>query len=222
MNNLRIANMRCIFIHGIGEFSQSYVWKKAIKLKPENIKEFDVLYWADIMDEYEKLLMHRYKKEGLLDRVLIMWFADAIAYANKRDEIFKRFLEIDRKGDLVLISHSLGTIIALDIIHTFKLENITLFTLASPLPLYAAKFSSRKQLMSLFPFDITNPKKWINIYYKEDIFAFPLKDYGATDYELSAKCLLCKMPIVNRFKSHGEYFKDKRVKEIINKEVSNV
>ena len=191
-----------------------------MKLKPESIKNIDVLYWADVMDEYERLLMNRYRKEGLLDRILIMWFADAIAYSNKREEIIQRFLESCYEDkELVIISHSWGTIIALDIIHTFKLTNAILFTIASPLPLYVAKFPSREHLASVFTFEITKPKKWINIYYKEDIFAFPLKDYGAEDYELSSRCLLCKLPVIKRFKSHGEYFQDKRIKEIIAKNI---
>lgn len=206
----------CLFIHGIGEQSYREVIEKAVKLRPSNSNLF-ILYWADVMDAYERAIMYRYDRIGFLDRILIMWFADAIAYANRRDDILNRFLELKLKDEeLVIISHSWGTIIALDVIHTFKLTNATLFTLASPLPLYVAKIPSQKGLASVFSFDITVPNKWINIYYKEDIFAFPLRDYSAQDYELSSGF---KIPILNRFRSHNEYFGDRRVKKIIEENV---
>jgi hypothetical protein len=93
-------------------------------------------------------------------------FKDAEAYrssADRRHAIFQRLLrELPSSGDLVIVAHSLGSVVAADLIYYLpeRLRLRMLVTLGSPLALTPLREHLNRR-RNRFPFEIIGP--WINV-----------------------------------------------------------
>ena len=207
-----------IFVHGIGEFDRNTVEDKAHKLLGYDAY---TVYWADIFDEDERYILNKYKRHSWIDKMLISYFGDVVAYhSEKRQEAISRVVDAielaDKDEKVILVAHSWGTVIAYEALTQMKdKDHIIFITLASPLPLYAMKHSIKK---------FTNAPilvEWYNITYKNDIYGFPLKPLNDVfdlavieDYVLSPM-IWSYIPIIGRFIAHSDYFRDYRIKKLI-------
>lgn len=103
---------------------------------------------------------------GVADELMPKLFADAAGYcasAERRNAIFARLLaEIPPNADLVIVAHSLGSVVAADLLYRLPehTELRMLITLGSPLALEPLRkhLARRRQR---FPYEVVGP--WINL-----------------------------------------------------------
>lgn len=109
---------------------------------------------------------------------------------NILDTSFKRLYEVDPDAPLVFIAHSLGTIIASNYIWDNQdsndvlkspLDKLTGFiTCGSPLGIWTLRYKTLGESI-VFPHsglraDYKEKAKWINLYDRDDVIAYPLKN----------------------------------------------
>ena len=103
---------------------------------------------------------------AVVDKLMRKLFADAAGYcanADRRNAIFARLLaEIPPNADLVIVAHSLGSVVAADLLYRLPehTELRMLITLGSPLTLGPLRrhLARRRQR---FPYEVVGP--WINL-----------------------------------------------------------
>jgi len=164
-----------IFVHGIGESGEEEVRKQAEDLFG---KDAHVVYWSDIFDEDQKLLIQKYDRRSWADKWLIKYFGDVIAYHDeKRQKAINRVLNAIKSADkyekIVIVAHSWGSVISYEALLSLSSDinqKIIFITLGSPLPLYAVK--DRLETFRIPPILTA----WYNITYKNDIVGFPLEN----------------------------------------------
>ena len=130
-------------------------------------------YWAALADLERTGIRGRIQPglgaglpAGAAAGTLMPLFADAVAYcanANRRNAIFARLLaEIPPNADLVIVAHSLGSVVAADLLYRLPedTELRMLITLGSPLALERLRkhLARRRQR---FPYEVVGP--WINL-----------------------------------------------------------
>lgn len=216
-------------IHGIGRRVPNFADRISLALN-ERCRDIcgDALvirsvYWAPVLQDEEDMLWDRVQEGGELDfkplrRLMVDFVADALAYQitpHDRavyDDIHGIFaetlnrlaLEAGPDAPLVIIAHSLGTVVASNYIYDLqteptrpilpmtvreamdntpleKGETLALFyTLGSPIALWSLRFSDFGK-----PITVPDPRirryypnlrgEWVNFYDKDDIVGFPLK-----------------------------------------------
>jgi hypothetical protein len=131
-------------------------------------------YWAALADLERTRIRGRVQPKlgaglpanGMAEKLMPTLFADAVRYradADRRHAIFARILaEIPPNADLVIVAHSLGSVVAADLL--YRLPEHTdvrmLITLGSPLALEPLRkhLTRRRQR---FPYEMVGP--WINL-----------------------------------------------------------
>jgi hypothetical protein len=228
-------------IHGIGQQKDGF----AEDFHKRLLKEFDdsdeircfEFSWQHLLGEQEGYLKQSLHglKWRLTRRFVIEYIGDAVSYA--KDSVFylnahkgldEKLLQIEEwlgDGELYIIAHSLGTVIAFDyiynmqnpsasankIFHATAVKSVNclkgLITLGSPLFVY-----------SLQKYDGGRPivlDKWINIYSPFDVIGYPVKNintYYKNSKHIQDKSMICGglfsfwNPI-----SHNFYFDSKRI-----------
>lgn len=186
------------------------------------------VYWAHIVQRLEEKLWHKIDDYHLgltsLRRFVVSYLGDAIAYQatpneNNLEEVMYEDIHYEfcktlrnlsnLAGDdapLYVVAHSLGTVIASNLIYDLQSRNefadcsedktplelcdtlTSFYTLGSPLALWGLRYTNFG-----VPIKVPSPKlvnmnpnlngEWINFYDKQDILAYPLKDLNAKYYE---------------------------------------
>lgn len=150
-------SVRVLYIHGIGAKPAPEVlkteWDFALFDQPIPPAEIttDMVYWADLrkgkaLSNREQLLVDHIL-DGLMRKVTEDFIKDVHEYlydAAFRVQVQCRMREalLDRPGAKLLIAHSLGTLVAFDVLSTFT-DPIHLITIGSPLGLEAIKAHER-------------------------------------------------------------------------------
>lgn len=225
-------------VHGIGRQSQGFAGKMIEYLDRHCREEcgddlvFRPVYWGEAIQKSEDDLWSRVQQGGNLRyrplrRLLIDFMGDVIAYQPGRDrrEAYEmvhasvahslRWLASEAGDDapLVIVAHSLGTIITSNYFYELqyepeKLEAIArierirhntplergetlsaLYTLGSPLALYAIRFNDFGTPINVPDVRLTHHYpalaplgEWINIYDADDPIGFPLRTLNE-DYQ---------------------------------------
>jgi hypothetical protein len=109
--------------------------------------------------------------DALAEQVMPRLFADAVAYrrdASRRNAIYTRLLsEIPPRAELVILAHSLGSVVAADLLYRLPEDARLrmLITLGSPLGLTPMRAHLERK-RSRFPYEIAGP--WVNLVGRED------------------------------------------------------
>lgn len=165
---------------------------------------FQEVLWADLLTDtqmtlYQRLTQHHSLRYKRLRRFFIEYLGDVLAYEGSakidgyRQAIYQRmqsaltsFLplyEAQSNCPLIVIGHSLGSIIALDFLKQhgapFLSHLCGIVTLGSPLALWSLQNKDFGRPLS-FPGESLSPShqaraRWLNIYDKDDVIAYPLK-----------------------------------------------
>ncbi len=215
---------------------------------------FSEIFWSDILNPQQHTLFERLNRKRLdyqsLRQFFVTYLGDVIAYqaiedkntsdANPfREEIHQRIKDgiasytqvkgFDDNTPLVLIGHSLGTVMMFNYIwhhqhqtsgHPFTLGHTLcgFITLGSPLALWTLRYPGFGKPFD-FPGKALNANlkeraKWLNIYDRDDVFAYPLKPINQAFDETVSEDIECNVghalaswnPL-----SHGDYYEDKDV-----------
>jgi len=209
---------------------------------------FHIAYWARVTQPDQNTLKNLVGMHSQLRSFFIGSLGDAIAYSklpyppDKYTAIQTVFADAihsisrDAKSighdsaPLVIVSHSLGTVIASDGIydltknHRFP-QNLSFevfITMGSPIALYSLRYGIENFTRPI------RPKVWLNFYYPQDPIGYPLKPLNPAynsavteDIRLSpstnnpltsfARVLLGTVPLISNLVSHSWYFTDKKV-----------
>jgi len=193
------------------------------------------VYWADILDGDEKTLCERLKYPRGLRNLAAMFAGDVIGYSGEKykriQDRFKDVLsQVKTPSKVILVGHSLGTVIMTDAIYNhrfmlktfpdeYKLDGVV--TAGSPIALYSLRYGPDQFQAPI------QPRKWINIRYPRDLIGYPLrplnKAYGLAVHEdlvrwpsgsnilkTMLRRSLCCLPLVSAA-CHTWYFDDPRV-----------
>lgn len=232
-----------IFVHGIGEQEPGVYNDFGNRIREATNPDlyWDEAYWADVTQPDEELLKKRVGRGGFLHNYYIGSFGDLVAYSklhyppDKYSEIQQRFSERvylaskraeyfnDTNACLSVIGHSMGSVIASDGLYnmissgTFpqNMKLKCLFTLGSPLALYALRYGIERFTKPI------RPEVWLNFYYPQDVAALALKPLNKAynsavteDICLSpgslGRRLISVLPYLS-VGSHSWYFTDPRV-----------
>ena len=204
------------------------------------------VYWSDVTAPAETEFEANLPGRGLFRHFVIQYAA--IAYAARHhwpgmnekiqarfDQALAEIGEIaeesgDPPGNLTVIGHSLGSLIALDSLEAIYQRGAMppglalkrLVTLGSPVSLYASLFGLR-DVMSL-----SKPGVWLNLFYPQDPIGYPLMKLRGSgrrathDVSLSARhgmgffrglvrSVLARIPVLGPVLSHTWYFSDAEV-----------
>ncbi len=218
---------------------------------------FQEILWADLLTPTQQLLYQRMTaKHALRYRRLrhffIEYLGDVIAYLNDeelaneasfRSLIFSRFEQsllgfnaIDgfdsKQTPLVIIGHSLGSVVLLDFIES-KLKSTDDFdilyqhlcgivTMGSPLALWALQHKNFG-VPPTFPGPALTKThqvlaKWINLYDKDDVIAYPLKSINQQWSQVVSEDIAINVggPLTSwNPLSHRGYWQNRRVHRLI-------
>jgi len=166
---------------------------------------FQEVFWADLLTDtqvtlYQRLTNNHSLRYKRLRRFFIEYLGDVLAYEGgeqyrqaihqRMQESLASFLplyEAHRDCPLIVIGHSLGSIIALDFLKQhgapFLSHLCGIVTLGSPLALWSLQDKDYGQPLT-FPGESLSSThqslaRWINIYDKDDVIAYPLKPINA-------------------------------------------
>jgi hypothetical protein len=205
--------------------------------------EFHDLYWADqgssAQDNlYSRIYPHLYSKEeswwestkqlGVVRSLTFGLIGDIFKYLGKfqkpikqavvetMGKVFKEKQEANEPFSLVLIGHSLGTVILHDLITGFLeyhyaafdgiIKSTSVFTMGSPISLFSLVTDTA---------DPSRFRKWTNFLHPTDPIALPMANRfpkGVADVEL-------KKPFQNPLTSHGMYWTHAEVHKQIAAEI---
>lgn len=209
---------------------------------------FQEIFWGDVLKEQQATLFQRLGRDNRLDyhslrHFFINYLGDVIAYqpissessdaSPFRDEIhralreglasFMRLKGFSEETPLVLIGHSLGSVIMFNYIWDQQMAEASSFiaghslagfvTLGSPLALWTLRYPGFGRPIR-FPGQsladtLSGHAKWINIFDRDDIIAYPLKSINkafnetvAEDIEINVGSMLTSWNPL----SHDGYF----------------
>jgi hypothetical protein len=210
------------FSEGIIKYFMKKYKMEGLQSNTINPVVIEPVYWAPIVQRLEERLWNRVNGDDLdwtwLRRFVVSYLGDAIAYEStfSRDsilseEIYKAIhdefaktlkvlsMKAGKDAPLVIISHSLGTIIASNLVYDLqktseitgfsdysspleRIETLTSFyTMGSPIALWSLRFVNfgvpitvpSPQLLDFHP---TLEGEWLNFIDKDDVLAYPLKN----------------------------------------------
>lgn len=189
-------------VHGIGNPAPGTLMPlakeivTAAKLESADINE---AFWSDVTQHDEDLLRTRIPgaDESVLHNFVIDYLGDAIAYSRVRSNP-GRYAEIQERVraqlraisenagsesvSLMIIAHSLGSVIAADALRLMEEEGSTpanisfdyFVTLGSPLALYSLRYG-----IDEFNSPARPKKSWLNFFYSTDPIGYPLRALNA-------------------------------------------
>lgn len=206
--------MHVLAIHGINTYGVD--WLRPLRAR----MQADALLWGESVEPYVTNMRRlaplpaspwwrpwRRKKAGLISDVQesVMW---TTAYRVEQENIVRRgrcqARRLTQDGALLIVGHSLGTLIAADILSAMgDLEAVAgLITMGSPL----AYFALPGDLTAFARRMADHQVPWINLWDRDDLIARPLSGYGARDIEVRTGGLV---------RSHTGYWGDKACLDII-------
>jgi len=188
-------------------------WKNLIVKEEEKLKKKlgkfptrRILFNLNLKEDIETYLIVKLKQ------TLISYFGDAVYYLSENSQrVIKQLYDElehiskkDKKAEISLVSHSLGSVIAYDLLTTKKfqrkiaIENFV--TVGSPLALFMLRTTIKD--------DATIPisGKWLNIYDSRDLIASQLSPFFK-----QCKDIEVKVEGANALTVHQSYFKDAKV-----------
>lgn len=211
-----------------------------------DLVEFTPFYWANIgSDEQDQLYRMLYPNlfssspwwkriyQGFRDyrdgrELAIRLIGDILGYLGKYQEpiseiIAKQLIEkleqkldSDEKFSLILVSHSLGSVILHDIVDRLirikylgldqALGSISVITMGSPIALFSLAHGK---------LDPGTFHSWTNFMHRRDLIAYPLSPI----YKNAVKDISIKKMIWNPLTCHANYWKDKDVHSQIAKKI---
>ena len=224
-----------IIIHGIGNAQKGYskMFERNIRKLCNSwaeLKFYEVL-WADKILEGENELQLQAKKLKLSAMKLREWFiihvSDLVAYLRDEEiskeikndlrKVLNDLLPIHNKNVNIIVCHSLGSVIAYDVLKSYQqhgLETDYLFTLGSPLAMFVNDFRKEKTY-----FDPVSVKKgWLNIFSPYDIIAYPLQDIDSEwNVNIVQDQIISFGSFFKKFSPfiHSEYLNNKKVAKYI-------
>jgi hypothetical protein len=183
---------------------------------------FQEMLWADMLVKPQANLFQRLKKDNRLyynrlRQFIVDYLGDVVAYQpindrqhsdalSYRRQIQARFKEAcdsfktmpgfdEEKTPLVIIGHSLGTVLLFDYIWQQQMKSegspferaetlAGLITLGSPLALWTLRYPDFGKPVQFpgkaLPDSMVKRAKWLNIYGQNDVIAYPLKSINET------------------------------------------
>jgi hypothetical protein len=137
-----------------------------------------------------------------LRQMLINYFGDAVYYLSKNSGKVKSQLEKelfgiakkDKNARIILVSHSLGSVIAFDVLTSH------FFTVGSPLALFLLRTDTKIEMQ------VPVKEKWVNLYDKRDIIASQLHPFFRQCQDVEVK-----VENANAVTAHTNYFNDSEV-----------
>ncbi len=217
---------------------------------------FEHVEYVDILQQNERELLKDLQREdgkSIIKSFVLDFGGDAIAYQPVKNEpsiyteIHNRIRTglqtlrektIDEETPLVIISHSLGTVVVTDYLYDTqasdkisKLEKgetlVNLYTMGSPLALWALRYGEWKKKHFTKPLTVPHPfiknklnidtKGWSNIYNKKDVIGYPLQllnepyKHAVIDNEIPVGSWLSSWNAL----CHLDYWKDGKVTDKI-------
>ena len=217
-----------LVVHGIGvqrreTFAVDFIGAMSDRLErlgaAPGLVAWEVAYWADILDPREEELFARLAAGGDLDwvrlrRFFVSFFADAIAYrreptqdADVYDAIHGRVLGAlrrlrarlgDRDRPLVVLAHSLGSVIASNYVWDEQRPNekargsnafertetlAGLVTFGSPIPLFTLALRTVVSIAfppPTLPAHLAAAARWLNFHDPDDVLGWPLMPLSPT------------------------------------------
>jgi len=212
------AKVGILYVHGIGTQGVNFAERDIAamsRMLGENAEQvaFSSYCWQSLIEPRERELMCKNPrlKCKLLRKLLASYGGDALCYQPRHGtdsfykethlELDKALLELSGKiaddGRLVIVSHSLGTIIVNNFIWDHQnsdsigaasyspsgtlLDRMSfLYTLGSPLAVWSMRYPNGGK-----PIDLPDSCLWRNIYSPTDIIGWPIKninkEYAALD-----------------------------------------
>ena len=221
------ADIGVLVVHGMGEQKSTFAYPLIAELEKRlgkmGVEPGRVIwqhgYWADLLNQTENELWERLRKNNDLDwakvrRFFINAFGDAVAYrrgaAGGRsiyDEIQNRMLAHlkalrialgGRDRPLIVIAHSLGSVIMSDYIWNEQRQNgdqrgatplekmetlAALVTFGSNIPLFTLalpKVDSITFPPATLPDPLKAAARWLNFYDPDDVLGWPLRPLSAS------------------------------------------
>lgn len=277
MNKIAIA-----IVHGVGNTTADFADEMIAELKsrfadqnpeidPADALVFAPVYWGPILQIPEDKLWQRMQKGGPMDfttlrRFMTSFAADALAYQplpNERsvyDAIHEKYAEKLKQlatdagatAPLVVISHSLGTIISSNYFYDLTKDHLipapvsnihgdnptplemgatlaSFYTMGSPLALWSLRYADFGQPITVpaptVPAAVAKAGGWYNMYDPDDIIGYPLHTLNAAYAAAKIKDMpLNAGGIFTSWNpmSHVEYWTDDDVTEPIAKTLSKL
>ncbi len=238
-----MSKVAIITIHGQGTYKEHSHEEmvnnilKVIKCDKSNIEIFPIKYYSKIQRAQDDLLLRMGRISpkffsGIREKIIGSFGDTSTIFHNKKEYsivmslIKEQFLNaqnfIKDNGSIVVLSHSLGTVLISNYLWDaqkagIKYKNLKLVvTTGSPLPV----FLSGIPINEMVPIDKPNEGfKWINFWNKKDFLSFP---YGPLS--LQYKSLVEDVEVKKGFFffSHGNYDDDKNVYKRIANEIDNI
>jgi pimeloyl-ACP methyl ester carboxylesterase len=176
--------LRVIFIHGVGQQTQSFADDARTNLRRACIERdvapfFLSCHWAPLADKlqsaYLAAVMSGGSEGNLSQKLVIGTLADALAYQSNEELRARIWDLLDRQAEcftghpFTVISHSLGGLIATDWLRQRpRYQNVRLVSMACNIGLFTLgeRFEPVPQL--------AKPGRWLNCWDKDDMLGFPL------------------------------------------------
>ncbi len=222
--------MKILFVHGVDHASTNFARNLAdrvfkITRKTTHDITFDSLVWSDatssIINDYEYMQPIRpYFWSMLTDKIdplaiQVLHYVDSKKDNSILDDVDRDFRRaIGDEKDLVIVAHSLGSVIMFDYLFGFGSKKppvglrIRLITVGSPLPIFWAAMGHFT--LPKYPKRI---KKWLNVYSPRDAIARPMSSYDVDEIEVRTAFL----PI----RAHVRYWKNRKLARIVAEESTN-
>lgn len=222
--------MKVISVHGVGEANTNFACDfhtRVQRLIPDADVSYDNIVWSDatsgIVSKYSYLSEKRPFFWGLITKYVDPLAVQILHYMKNKKDVNNIISDFDRdfrralgkERDVVVVAHSLGSVIAFDYLFGFADKKppeglrVSLVTIGSPLPIFWAGMEHFK--VPKLPKHIT---RWTNIYSKRDPIGAPVMPYGADAWDVEVKTHF--LPI----RAHVGYWKNARVAEIVAEEAS--
>jgi hypothetical protein len=220
-----LSQVAILTVHGVGTQGPDFDARARDVLDYELRRlghklHFERVHWAPVYDTPESRLLKEVLRHGadrsLLRRLSVGAFGDALSYrppnklSAKVHSLFCERLEGAEHvgGHIVVLAHSLGALIALDVLRARRPERLCLF----------ASFGSNLPLFHLgVPFEPVAGLKWVNYFDRDDFLGFPCNP-------LDAQCEDKRVNVGNFFTrwngmSHLAYWDDKRFLRTVAKDI---
>ncbi len=227
--------------HSIG-YSKPFQNLILEKYQGKNEIIFQETLWNNVIKEKEQFLFKSISSNLAYDDIrnfMIYSIGDVIAYQNTNSQddsyhrinadIYNNYLELRNKlsdNDIIIfVAHSLGGVILNNFIYDHQDKNPVkfscLFTLGTPLALFSLKYKSLD-----LPIKLSDDQKWLNLYDKDDVLAYPITELSDKyiEHNTNGKIFDIEVNVGNILQSwnplsHTAYWKDSDVIHYILREI---
>lgn len=240
-----MSKVAVIYLHGQGSYkenSHDEIMENItdnIGFNSSQIAVFPVMYYSHIQDNQDDLLLRmNISRPKIVSRIrnkIISSFGDpSTIYHNEKAYDFvmqkikyqfllaQAYLQGSENGSLVVIAHSLGTVLISNYLWDAQQANINyqnlklVVTTGSPMPVFISGIDQDK----IEPIKKPCPNfQWLNFWNKKDALSFPYQPIN-NKYDELIEDIETKKGLW--FYAHGSYKKDKRVYKRVAKEIQTL